>query len=515
MVMKIKVFSIYLILGLYLSAISQAQSTPWKTDGNSNTSATDFIGTTDFRPIEFRTGNQTQIKLGTDGSFRMSALTGSGPAILGTDGNGTILRLTDPALDSLFDCSIKLWDGDGNYITPNCFLGTTNGLPLRMFTDSLERMRITETGKVGIGTLFPQSDLQIGEDMPFGVSYRGPGLAGIGYLMGFNARLVGTDIKYVDAGYAAFQEFDPVNGVFVIGMAGSGTTGASMNAPNEMTLTKSGQVGIGTRMPSTALHLYNTNGAAEVRIQDGNPLGAPAIGFWAGQLGGSSEVLLGSVSASYDQQNVHSELLFKVNPGVSATSEQVVLRMNEEIGEFSGRLGIGRAADTLDGLAVNGAARFGIGANPGKELKLGHDGTDGFVELSGNQPGKLKLGGGDVLVMDRLGIGTSSFVDGSRNYRLSVEGHIRARAARVYPGWSDYVFEDDYNLMPLSDVRDYIIQNGHLPGIPSATEVAREGVDVGEMEALLLAKIEELTLHVIRLEAELDELKSERGGGEK
>jgi hypothetical protein len=513
--MKTKIFFLYILSMMFLTGISLGQSSPWKTDGNSNTSGTDFIGTTDSRPVEFRTGNQTQVKLGTDGSFRLSTLTGSGPAILGTDANGTILRLTDPSIDSLFDCSLKLWDGDGNYITPACFLGTTNEMSLRLFTDSLERMRIAQTGEVGIGTLTPKSAFQVGEDMPFGVSYRGPGLAGIGYLMGFNARLVGTDIKYVDAGYAAYQEFDPVNGVFVIGMAGSGTIGANMNTPNEMTLTKSGQIGIGTRTPSAALHLYKTNGAAEIRVQHGSPLGVPVVSLWAGQTGGSSEVRLGSVSANYDQQNVRSELAFKVNPGTSATSEQTILRMNKEEGEFSGRLGIGRVVDSQHGLAVNGAARFGTGANPANELRVGHDGTDGFVQLSGNQAGKLKLDGGDVLIMDRLGVGTSSFVDGSRNYRLSVEGHIRARAARVYPGWSDYVFDNDYKLMPLRDVQQYILQNGHLPGIPSAEDVALDGVDVGEMEALLLAKIEELTLHVIRLEGELERVKGEIEGGGK
>lgn len=65
--------------------------------------------------------------------------------------------------------------------------------------------------------------------------------------------------------------------------------------------------------------------------------------------------------------------------------------------------------------------------------------------------------------------------------------------------------------MPLSETERFIRQNGHLPDVPSAKEVETNGVNVGEMNAILLQKIEELTLHVIVLEKEINELKK---GGE-
>ena len=64
-------------------------------------------------------------------------------------------------------------------------------------------------------------------------------------------------------------------------------------------------------------------------------------------------------------------------------------------------------------------------------------------------------------------------------------------------GWSDYVFEKDYRLRALSEVSSYIETHHHLPDIPSQAEVKERGVSVGEMQAKLLAKIEELTLHLI------------------
>lgn len=74
---------------------------------------------------------------------------------------------------------------------------------------------------------------------------------------------------------------------------------------------------------------------------------------------------------------------------------------------------------------------------------------------------------------------------------------------------ADYVFEDNYNLKSLSEVESYVKENKHLPGMPSASEFAEKGMSVSEMSNKLLEKVEELTLHLIRLEKENLELKKE------
>ena len=84
--------------------------------------------------------------------------------------------------------------------------------------------------------------------------------------------------------------------------------------------------------------------------------------------------------------------------------------------------------------------------------------------------------------------------------KLSVNGKIRAHEIKVETGnWPDYVFAKDYQLPGLKETELHIKANGHLPGIPSAEEVKNNGIDLGDINARLLQKIEELTLHVIEL----------------
>ncbi|WP_442845067.1 hypothetical protein [Leeuwenhoekiella sp. H156] len=103
-----------------------------------------------------------------------------------------------------------------------------------------------------------------------------------------------------------------------------------------------------------------------------------------------------------------------------------------------------------------------------------------------------------------VGIGT----DNTGNHKLAVEGSIGAREVKVQvSGWSDFVFENDYNLLSLAEVEAFINQNGHLKDIPSAVEVEANGIFLGEMDAKLIQKIEELTLYILRQNKETKEQK--------
>lgn len=108
-----------------------------------------------------------------------------------------------------------------------------------------------------------------------------------------------------------------------------------------------------------------------------------------------------------------------------------------------------------------------------------------------------------------LGIGTSNFIDGTDIYRLAVKGAIRADRVKVYTTWADFVFEKNYDLPSLEDVEKHIQEKGHLKDIPSAIEVEKNGIELGEMNKKLLQKVEELTLYLIELNKEMKEVKEQ------
>lgn len=109
-----------------------------------------------------------------------------------------------------------------------------------------------------------------------------------------------------------------------------------------------------------------------------------------------------------------------------------------------------------------------------------------------------------------VGVGTNNPLA-----KLTVDGNICAKEVRVAltgaPCWPDYVFEKDYKLMGLDELDAFLKLNKHLPGIPAAEDVVQSGVELGEMNAKLLQKIEELTLYIIDLQKQIDELKGKGG----
>lgn len=127
-------------------------------------------------------------------------------------------------------------------------------------------------------------------------------------------------------------------------------------------------------------------------------------------------------------------------------------------------------------------------------------GANGLFKIGGNGGTEPAAGVVNITWDGKVGIGTAS----PGSFMLAVEGALGARSVKVTLAnpWPDFVFYKGYKLSTLVEVESYIKKNNHLPGIPSQQEVARNGVDIGEMNAKLLEKVEELTLYLIELKKE-------------
>lgn len=133
-------------------------------------------------------------------------------------------------------------------------------------------------------------------------------------------------------------------------------------------------------------------------------------------------------------------------------------------------------------------------------------GTNGAMSITaGTKP--LSLEGSRVTLTGKVGVNTNNTVPG---YAFAVAGGIITDEVLILnvEDWPDYVFGKDHTLMSLSDLKAYIDQNSHLPEVPSAQDVEENGINVVEMQKVLLKKIEELTLYTVEQQRLIEELQA-------
>jgi hypothetical protein len=139
-------------------------------------------------------------------------------------------------------------------------------------------------------------------------------------------------------------------------------------------------------------------------------------------------------------------------------------------------------------------------------LSSGDNAADIFI----NENGDVTMGlsqASNLLVNGNVGIGKANPTE-----KLEVNGTVVAKRIHTTNNnnWPDYVFANDYSLMPLPVLKTYLKTNKHLPGVNSESEVREKGLDLGENQAVLLQKIEELTLYIIQLNEEVEKLKKDK-----
>ncbi|MCR6641093.1 MAG: hypothetical protein NVV82_19395 [Sporocytophaga sp.] len=134
----------------------------------------------------------------------------------------------------------------------------------------------------------------------------------------------------------------------------------------------------------------------------------------------------------------------------------------------------------------------------GKHLILQADAESclGVGFFSTPPPARLSVNG-NTFINGKVSVGSSYYMP--IDYTFAVDGKIIATevAVKFRNTWPDFVFEPTYKLQPLNEVETFVKANKHLPGVPSACEIEENGVVLGDMNAVLLSKIEELTLHLI------------------
>ncbi len=258
-----------------------------------------------------------------------------------------------------------------------------------------------------------------------------------------------------------------------------------------------GDVGIGTNAPAATFHVKRSGGGPVARFEstinnDGQSYvynrTANTVSIW------------GAFDYGYRYAYVGTE---SSDPFVIITDNAARMWIDS-----GGNVGVGTSSpgaklDLAYSSAVVDGLRFQDTASGGVTWRIGSGvGGTGLFGFYNETAAAMRVA---ITSSGNVGIGTTS----PGSYKLAVNGAIHAKQVVVESGWSDYVFEPDYRLAPLSEIEAHIKAEKHLPGIPSAREVAEHGVDVGDMQSKLLAKVEELTLHLIRMEKENAEMRRE------
>ncbi len=259
-----------------------------------------------------------------------------------------------------------------------------------------------------------------------------------------------------------------------------------------------GNVGIGVQSPIWPLTVNGTitsGGNGDQRIHLRPDAGYSGYVYWAesgvaerGILGfsaGSGDLVYRSGSYDFSTGSERLRITYNGNLGIGTSTPKALLDVGGMI-QISGQNLATPPSDLSYGLFPYGGVGLGI-------FSGATDASQGIGIWT--NPNGVKTEVIRVLSGGNIGIGTLT-----PSEKLAVNGKIRAKEIKVEnSNWPDFVFAGTYALPTLEETKRHIKEKGHLPGIPSAKEVKSNGVDLGDLNAKLLQKIEELTLYLIEM----------------
>jgi hypothetical protein len=500
------------------------------------------------------TAAATNMSFNTNGSNRMTLLSGGNfgigtatPARLltvmaaspvmniqtssGNDPNVRMLRFANSADTPLG--SLELYGASGEFR-----LGTSATYFPTFYSNGLEAMRINTAGNVGIGTTTPSQKLEVAGAIyangnasssltsAEGVIFKnaaasnstGQWKLGIGTPGNYDNYFVGhmpNNSRWLlvfPSGEATFPAgakisedviFSPMqhNNSFlrfnstdksVDLQAWQTALKFSVNSAEVARITPTG-LGIGTTTPNAKLHIMGTQAEKGLYVQTNNSWIAYSDGnnyfrgntFFA-DTNGNDKVGIGTLSP-----------VTKLEVDINGTSTDLASSQYTDVGLF---LKNTNATDNnLNFISYGDASGYGVVQVGAITNHTNHSGKLFFGTRNGSTVAQRMI----IDELGNVGIGTAT-----PDAKLSVKGNIHTNEVKVDLLGAvapDYVFEPTYDLKPLAEIETYIKENKHLPEVPSAKEMEKNGVNLGEMNLLLLKKVEELTLHSIEQNKKLNE----------
>ncbi|MFW6327943.1 MAG: cell division protein ZapB [Bacteroidota bacterium] len=274
-----------------------------------------------------------------------------------------------------------------------------------------------------------------------------------------------------------------------------------------------GNTGIGTSYPNSRLHVRSSAGQHGLRVQINGASkltvasnGGTTIGTYENNPPTNGLYVHGDLKAN--NVEIHGKPTFHTN-GLKDFNLKYTKNSYQ-----SARLQIGIAEDTHNFFPNNGEGDIVLRKRGiGRRLIICH--ATQFNALPSDATGIGAANDEDLLWVHNNGnVRIGKYSENAPEYKLDVAGTIRATEIKVEAQTADFVFEDDYSLRDLDQVESFINENKHLPDIPSAQEMEASGVNLAEMNKLLLMKVEELTLYAIEKEKKVEELQ-EKGAKQK
>ncbi|MDB5158592.1 MAG: hypothetical protein JWR50_3299 [Mucilaginibacter sp.] len=390
----------------------------------------------------------------------------------------------------------------------------------------------TTTDKIGINVSAPAEALDINGNIRSGISASNYLQIG-GGANGTGGYFQGTQEAGNNAGYGAWVNHNAYwNGTnwiqprgnlsssmfasdyhlgFIWKYAPAGLVDGASIAPVEQMRLYAGQLGIGTAGITTSakLHIIDTHqqlrlgyNATSYNSFTVDPAGSLTIAAY----GTNPNITLSPAGTGYTLINNRVSIgttpmagIFQVNMG--AGTDMLANSTNVDIGLGGITTGWARAFRVVNTSGSNGQDGGAFGVN-------GTGTTPNYIYMAIPTADQTGYNSTKILVLNNagnVGIGTRS-----PDTKLTVNGSVHAKEVKVDMNiLPDYVFDNTYDLTPLNKVKEYIVKNHHLPEVPSAEQVSKDGLKLGEMNALLLKKVEELTLYAIDQQKQIEQLKQQ------